>query len=184
MVLTLSGKDGTNKWNLTGKNSSIEPNLPIEIKNLKIRIMNTLLLPLLSKQWKIMKNNMFLIDSFKQKINFYYDSFKLEEILLYKEIINLCEIFVLQSAQLEETEKRIYGSNINAKNKQTISLVYETTIIKLKPEYEIYDSIFGKPTRQNKQTYSDDIIIDIQKMMVKDNITYEIMKNYLEKKYT
>lgn len=183
MVLTLSGKDVANKWNLTGKTNSIESNIPLEIKNLKIRIMNTCLFPLLSKQWKTVKNNMFLIDSFKKKINFYYNSFKLDELLLYRDIINICEVYVLQSSQLEETEKRIYNSIDSNKTIPNISLVYETTMIKLKPEYELYDSIFGKPTRANKQTYHDDRIKEIQKLMIMDNITFDKIKNYMENLY-
>jgi len=181
MVLTLSGKDDPNNWNLSGKNNSTKSNIPHEIKILKIKIMNTCLLPLLSKQWKIMKNNMFLIETFRQKINFYYNSFKIDELLLYKDIINICELLLIQSSQLEETEKRIYNSNTSIPN---ISLIYETSMIKLKPEFEIYDNIYGKPTRANKQIYIDERIKEIQKLMIMDNITFDKIKNYMETKYS
>lgn len=179
MVSSLSGKEVIYKWNLKGKVYNDEKNLPLEIKKLKIRIMDTLLLPLLSKQWNILKNNLFLLDTFKQKLTFYYNSYKLEEILLYIDIISLCELFVTQNCQLADAEEKMYSIN----NKPNISFIYKTTMIRLKPEYEIYDSILGKPQKINKQTYNDNIIKEIQKLILQENINYEKIKNYIEKKY-
>jgi hypothetical protein len=181
MVSSLSGKEVVYKWNLKGKVHSGDNNLPLEIKKLKIRIMNTLLLPLLSKQWNILKNNLFLLDTYKQKITFYYNSYKLEEILLYKDIISLCELFINQNFQLIDTEDKIY--NNSNKNITNISFVYKTTMIKLKPEYEIYDNILGKPQEIKKQTYNENIIYDIQKLISVENITFEKIKDHIEKKY-
>jgi hypothetical protein len=181
MVSSLSGKEVIYKWNLKGKVHSDEKNLPLEIKKLKIRIMDTLLLPLLSKQWNILKNNLFLLDSFKQKITFYYNSYKLEEILLYKDIISLCELFVNQNSQIVDTENKMHNSSNNSIT--NISFVYKTTMIKLKPEYEIYDSILGKPQKIKKQTYNDTIIYEIQKLITVENITYEKIKDHIEKKF-
>ena len=56
-------------------------------------------------------------------------------------------------------------------------------MIKLKPEYELYDNILGKPLKINKQKYNDDIINDLQKWMIMDNITYEKIKELIENKY-
>lgn len=179
MVLTLSGKDSLNKWNLTGKFNTYFTNIPLEIKKLKIKIMNSLVLPLFSKQWKIMKENNFLIDNFKEKIDNYYNLYKLDEILLYRDIINICEIFISQYEKLEDNFK----SDIPNKNTQSISLIYTTTMIKLKPEYELYDSILGKPKKHLKQKYNEDIIKDIQKLMILDSITYEKIQNFIENKY-
>ena len=184
MVSCLSGKDSINKLNLTGKTNTYISNIPFEIKKLKIRIMNTLILPLISKQWINMKKNMFLLDSFKQKIDYYYNSYKLEEILLYKDILQLCEVFIAQSNQLEEIEKKIYSSSNLKESDKNISLIYQTTMIKLKPEYELYDNILGKPLKSKKQKYNDDIINDLQKWMTMDNITYEKIKEFIENKYT
>ena len=185
MISSLSGKNSINKWNLTGKNNTNISNIPLEIKKLKMKIMNTLILPLISKQWTYMKNNMFLLDSFKQKIEYYYNSYKLEEILLYKDMIQLCEIFVAQFNQLDEIEKKIYSSSSSNSNilDQNISLIYKTTMIKLKPEYELYDSIIGKPLKSKNQIYNEDIIKDVQKYMIMDNITYEKIKEIIENKY-
>lgn len=184
MVSSLSGKEVIYKWNLKGKINSDEKNLPLEIKKFKIKIMDTLLLPLLSKQWHVLKNNLFLIDSFKQKITFYYNSYKLDDILLYKDIISLCEIFIYQNSQLIDAEQRIYNNSTSSnKNLTNISFVYKTSMIKLKPEYEIYDSILGKPQKNNKQTYNENIINEIQKLMTMENINYDKIKDYIVKKY-
>jgi hypothetical protein len=191
MVLSLSGKDIINKWNLSGKTNQYLTNIPLEIKKLKIKIMDTLVLPLFSKQWKVMKENVFMLDNFKEKIDYYYNTFKIDEILLYRDIINLCEVFINQYDKLEDiqtsslsTDSSNNNSNSNSnKNAQSISFIYTTTMIKLKPEYELYDSILGKPKKQLKQKYNEDIISDIQKLMILDSITYQKIKTFIEKKY-
>jgi hypothetical protein len=180
MVLSLSGKNIINKWNLSGKSNSYLSNIPLEIKKLKIKIMDTLVLPLFSKQWKMMKENVFMLDNFKDKIDYYYNTFKIDEILLYRDIINLCEIFINQYDKLEDIQTSSISNNNNSKS---ISLIYTTTMIKLKPEFELYDSILGKPKKHLKQKYNEDIIKDIQKLMILDTITYDKIKTFIENKY-
>ena len=62
-----------------------------------------------------------------------------------------------------------------------ISMVYKTTKIKILPEYELYNSIIGKPTKQ--KPYDDKIINDIRLLMLKPNITYDTISEYLYKQY-
>ena len=37
-------------------------------------------------------------------------------------------------------------------------MIYKTTKIKLLPEYEVYDSIFGKPKREKGESYNSELI--------------------------
>lgn len=196
MVSTLSGKSKSKQNNLTGKYNTDTYTytekyfnnfkkhilkIPTEIQQFKIQIINSFLLPLYSKRWQYLKENFFLIDSFKQKIHYLYNKYKSDEIILYFDMINLCEILVDNFVKLEMEEK----SNMTNKVEQlSVSLVYKTAMIKLKPEYELYDSIRGKPQRSNNEEYNEDIIQDIQKLMVMDNINYELIKSFIDKKYT
>ena len=190
MVSNLSGKSKNNQNNLTGKYNTEKCfnnfkkhifKIPTEIQQFKIQIINSFLLPLYSKRWQYLKENFFLIESFKQKIHYLYNKYKSDEIILYFDMINLCEILVDNFVKLEMEEKL----NMTNKVEQlSVSLVYKTAMIKLKPEYELYDSIRGKPQRSNNEEYNEDIIEDIQKLMVMDNINYELIKSFIDKKYT
>jgi len=179
MSFSLSGKNVPNKNNLSGKNNPLFSSIPFEIKKLKLRIMNTFILPLLSKQWKKIQDNLFLLDQIQEKLRYYYESYNLEDIKMYQDILSIFEILVQQHIQLEDMETKLYGKN---GSEPIIHMIYRTTMIKLKPEYELYDNILGKPKREENQTYREDIIQDIQKWMIMEKTNYEkIQKNVLDK---
>lgn len=179
MSFSLSGKNYSNKINLSGKNKMIK-DIPSEIKNIKIRILNLFIFPILSKQWIKFQENLFLLDQIKEKIDKYYNYYKMEDLLLYKDLLNIFGILIEQHIQLEDIEKKMYGKD---SNNQIISMIYRTTMIRLKPEYELYDSIIGKPRREENKSYNEDIIKDIQKYMTIENVTYQMILDFISKKY-
>jgi len=175
MSHSLTGKKIVNTFSLSGKNNT-SGCVPFEIQKIKIKIFNTLLLPLFSKQWDIVQENMFLLEHYKSKIDFYYQFYKLDELLLYKEILHIFDMLVEHYNQVIDLEKQFYKTD--AKN-QVIQMVYRTTMIKLRPEYELYDNILGKP----KEKYREDIIQDIQKYIGMENINYQKIKEAIIGKY-
>lgn len=179
MSLSLSGKPGSINQ-LSGRIHSLSVSVPSEIKKLKIRILNLFWLPLMSKKWDLIKPNLFLLDGFKKKIQSYYNSYKLEDLLLYKDVISLLEFFIEQHIQLEDMEKRLYK---NPKN-QVISMVYRTSMIKLKPEYELYNHILGKPLYEKQEIYREDIIEEIQRCILNENITYDKIHDHIIKRFS
>jgi hypothetical protein len=62
-------------------------------------------------------------------------------------------------------------------------MIYKTTMIRLLPEYEIYNSILGRPKRELSQKYNEEIIIDIKKMMTSEKITFNKIKEFIKNKY-
>jgi hypothetical protein len=69
-------------------------------------------------------------------------------------------------------------------NKDVLTLMYKTTMIKLKPEYEIYDNILGKPERSLNQKYNEEIINVIQHLLNIDNINFNKIKEIISQKYS
>jgi hypothetical protein len=179
MTVSLSGKISL-QHNLSGKNDSVVKDVSFEFKKIKIRILNMFVFPLLSKKWKVIKDNLFLLDQLKHKVDYFYNCFKRDDILIYNDLLNMIDFLMQQQIQLEDMEKKLYGTS---QKDQVISMVYRTTMIKLKPEYELYDNILGKPKREEKQTYREDIIQDICKYMVLDNINYQKIHDYIVEKY-
>ena len=58
MSFSLTGKNNLNTNNLSGKNSINNT----KINKIKIRILNLFILPLLSKQWQKIRQNLFLLE--------------------------------------------------------------------------------------------------------------------------
>ena len=65
-----------------------------------------------------------------------------------------------------------------------INMVYRTTKIRLKPEYEIYHIILGKPDMKLKEKYMEEVLIDIRTLMSKERITFEQIQQYINNKYS
>jgi len=180
-MTSLSGKPFANKYNLTGKNTKYISPIPYEINKLKIRILDMFILPLISKQFPKIQENRFLLDSFKERLLTYHKTYKIEELLLYSDLLSLFEIFTDQQIQLEENEKQLHKTD--SSQNQVISMMYKTTMIKIKPEYELYNAILGRPKRELNETYKEPIIKDIQKCMIMENITFQKMKDMITNKY-
>jgi len=174
MCISLSGKNIINENNLKGKSNFNVQNVSMEIKNLKITIMNKYMIPLFSKQWKTLYENLFFIYKYKNKVDKLYNLYKLEELLVYKDMLKLFEIMVEEHKILDDTERRLY--NTTTSKEQFASLIYKTTKIRLLPEYEVYDSIFGKPKREKAESYKADLIDKIKLLLAKDDITYSFIK--------
>jgi hypothetical protein len=62
-------------------------------------------------------------------------------------------------------------------------MIYKTAMIKLKPEYEIYNLILGKPNKKQDEIYIEAIIKDIEKLLLLENINFNKIKEFITKKY-
>jgi hypothetical protein len=177
-TISLRGKSSYNKLNLKGKQLLNTYSIPLEVKKIKILILNNLILPLISKQWATLYENLFCIEKAKRKIDYYYETYKLDDLIIYKEIIKAFELIICEHQQLEDLEKKIYSGN-----KDFSTMIYKTTLVRLKPEYEIYDIILGKPDKNLNEKYNDIIIKDIEYLLSIDNINFNKIKEIIQNKY-
>jgi len=179
-TLNLSGKNNKNSLNLLGKVTTIHT-IPFQIKELKIKIINHLILPIIGKQWKHIYENRFYLEKLKKKTNYYIECYKLEDLSIYLHLLQLIDLLISEHIQLEEIEKKLYGRDVDSH--ELTSMIYKTTMIRLKPEYEIYDSIFGKPLSIKNESYNLDIIKDILIFMTVENIHFTKIKSMILDKY-
>ena len=187
-TLSLSGNNTYNPLNLSGQSIIVYPNIPLEINQLKSSIINKFIIPIKNKQWTTLHENLFTLNRIKTKINHYYDSFKTNDLLVYKELVDTFE-----SIDTEHQKLEILNNNMNNVNKTTdannvsnlnfSTLAYKTAMLKLKPEYEIYNLVIGKPNIRLQQKYNEYIIKDIEKLLSVDNITFSKIKEIITKKY-
>jgi hypothetical protein len=175
---TLTGKkEMYNINNITGINWSSNKN-PIDVENLKIAIINKFIIPFISKNWKVLEENSIFIEKITQKIKFYSSIYNSEYLALYKDIMPIFEMIINQHLEINNLEKKIYNTN------DTISLVIKTPFIKLKPEYELYNLILGKPNLHEGCSYNDVILQDITNILNIDDITFDKIKIYISNKYS
>ena len=84
--LSLSGTNNNSLLNLSGVIYGVNcNNIPILVKKLKINIMNTIIIPFISKNWKTLKENLVFFENIKNKLNEYYSRYKLDYTLFIVE---------------------------------------------------------------------------------------------------
>jgi hypothetical protein len=180
MSVLLNGKNEYNIHNLTGKNINSSVSNHEKIKNIKERMISDYIIPFFSKQWSILRENMYLVDNIIYKLTYYYSIYKEEEFSIYINLLKILKSLVEKQILLDDNDKTQFTKQQN----DIISMVYKTVMIKLLPEYEIYNNIFGKPKKELKQKYNEIIIQDIKSQMNKENITYSGLKLYIINKYS
>ena len=166
----LNGKLENNLHNLKGINRS-EKKQPHFIIKLKTQILDRLMIPLINSNWSYINQNFFLFNNLKEKIDLYYLKYKLDDLIFYRDIIEIIEIVVNEHSQLFDLEKEKYSNN------NSNSLIYKTKMIRLKAEYEIYNLVYGKPKKG--EIYDNLKLEIIKKMLKQDNITFDIIKKNL-----
>jgi hypothetical protein len=167
--LNLLGKYSYNyNYNYTSSN--------LKIKRLKERILNNYLIPLVSKQWDVLKENIFFIDDIQNKIKYHTDIHKTDELVVYNDMLKVFKVLIEKQKILENYDETMNGKR---DSNEIMTMVFKTSMIKLLPEYEIYDSIFGRPKRELNEKYDDDIINKIKELLKEDDITYRKIKDYV-----
>ena len=177
----LSGLNNIHILNLTGKpmtNNTTSINYKINF--LKNRIIADYIVPLFSKQWNILNENVFLIDALEKRLFNYYNKYKLNELLVYSELLKVLKLLINEHNLLEEIETNITNKRDPT---QIVNMVYKTTMIRLLPEYEIYNSVIGKPNRRLNEHYNENIIVDIKYLLTQERITFTQIKNFVDTKY-
>lgn len=179
MSIMLTGKYNLNNChNLLGKTIHSGQCISDEIKKLKEKILNNYLIPLYTKQWSKLNQNLFFCERIKKKLNHYHNVYKSYDLLAYIDLLKVIQI-LFEKFKSAETESNNHITS--GKKSELASIVYKTSRVKLLPEYEIYDSILGKPKRELKEKYNDMIIDEIKGLLLLDNIDYDTIKNHLSK---
>lgn len=170
MSHSLNGKFELNIHNLKGCCNKYTKT-PLIITKLKTQIIDQIMLPLLKNDWAHMNNNFFQLDLLKKKANEYYEKYKIENLLLYKNIIEMAVIVIHEHNQLFHLEKEKYA------NKENTSLLFKTQMIQLKAEYEIYNLLYGTPSKH--EIYNNTVLLKIRKLIQKEGITFDKIKQIL-----
>ena len=180
MTHNLTGFNKINKLTLTGKNEGMYNKTSYKIKLLKDNIINTYLVPLFSKQWDILNENVFFIDHYSQQLTSFYKTYKLDELLVYIELLKTLKLLLDKHNLLIDIESK---HAMKRDPNEVVSMIYKTSMIRLLPEYEIYNSILGRPKRETNEGYNENAISDIKKCIQLENTSFQKIKDYIGEKY-
>jgi hypothetical protein len=151
-----------------GKSSSVF--IP-DFEPIKNSCINVFLLPLQSENWETPTANQFLLELHKKKLTHLQTFFANDDITHYLEIVSLLQMLI----PLYEKWKKENPDKSN----NIISMVYTTTMLKIKPEYEIYHQLLGKPDRILGDKYNSTKLLKIQSLMKEENINLEKIRQQL-----
>ena len=160
--------------NLGGKKTNLCIT-PKPILDIQETIMDNIILPLVNSQWNTVQENLFLVDILKARVDSYIKFYNMPSLVLYKNILTIYNKALNEHIQYIKLERIVYpaeGDNI-------CKFVYKTSMIKLKPEYDLYHLIIGAPNLANNERHDPLIINNIQQLMNQPNINFQTIKTIL-----
>ena len=179
--LSLRGNSGNNNLlNIKGFTQNSSDNSSIQIKEIRTTIMTLIIIPFMSKQWNILEENICFLDILTNKINTYLSIYSNNEyLLLYRDLLFAFETAVFQHLELRNLEKSLYNDE---DNKNLSTMIFKTSMVRLRPEYELYHLILEKPRLNLGEKYNEEILKDIVKLLDMNNVNYNYIKNYILQK--
>ena len=170
--LSLTGKQSFNPLNLTGKSlyNNNYNSSPYYVTKLKSIIFDRYITPILVKDWKVLKENLFKINDIIKRVDVYYENTKDESLVVYKYMLQIIKETINTMDELSTLEERLFDNG-----KDVAKITLKIPRIRLKPEMELYNLIIGKP---DKNLYDKNILIYISELLKTEYITFrEIEKN-------
>jgi hypothetical protein len=171
-TLSLTGKQSFNPLNLTGKSlyNNKYNSSPYYVTKLKSIIFDRYITPILVKDWKVLKENLFKINDIIKRVDVYYENTKDESLVVYKYMLQIIKETINTMDELSTLEERLFDNG-----KDVAKITLKIPRIRLKPEMELYNLIIGKP---DKNLYDKNILIYISELLKTEYITFrEIEKN-------
>jgi len=163
--LSLTGKQKINPISLTGKSlySNSTSSIPYNTKIKRI-IFDRFITPILSKNWKILRENIFQINGIIKKLDKYYQNTNDETLIIYKYMLTIIKTSIDLDEEMSDLESKIFQND-----KDVAKMIVKVPRIRLKPELELYNLIIGKP---EKNAYNKKILDYISSLLKKEYITY------------
>ena len=173
-TISLTGKQNYNPLNLTGINnkSNSSPHYVLKIKRI---IFDRYITPILGKNWKILKENLFQINSIMNKVDIFYENTKDESLIVYKYMLEVIKNTINTTEELNTLEGKLFDNG-----KDVAKMNFKLPRIRLKPEMELYNLIIGKP---DKNLYDKAILAYISELLKTEYIPFNVIEEKINIKY-
>ena len=178
--LSLTGVSSSNLHVLVKQGGSTCGQIPTEVIKIKATIMRVIIIPSLSKNWKVLEENLIFFDSLQSKLTKLKAKYPYLGLEIYIDLLVAFQTSVFMHIEITSLETKLYGSDCS-----TVStILFKTVMIRLKPELEFYNLVLGKPNLSAGEKYKTAVIDDILLMLEVPNVTFEQMKNFITTKYS
>ena len=137
---------------------------PTAFNDFKTMIFDNVAIPLLQNKDEFFRDNIYMINIIKNKLDTLVKSFPEEDFTFYKHIIDLIFLAFEKTELLDKYEKLFSGEDSVA----TLGLQVKRVL--LRTEYEIYNIIYGRPNTKMGETYENGRIEEIYNLLYKENL--------------
>jgi len=149
----------------------------IELENLKKKILELYILPFYNNDWNTIIQNLPFLDKIYELIEKQNNIYGNNSALFYKDTLKILEDYVgINYKFIKKCDKLCDNKNI-------LKFDIKTNLIRIKPEYEIYNLIYGIPNININETYNIDIINEIIKLLDTDIYSFNLIKEKLLLKF-
>lgn len=159
----------------TGTSDNYEP---FFISQIKILIINNLLIPISNDNLDQVLANEYIISFYKDKISqfisIYNDKYDLKT---YKYILDVVSYAIIYHRII------LASRRISIKDKEFGKVQKHLGIIHFKAEYILYDKIIGKPNFKNGEKYNKVILNNIRLLLNSLDIDYNKIEKIISEKY-
>lgn len=170
---SLSGKPSF-KNGLRGFSSSASSMCTLNMIEFKTKMIDTIMIPFMSQDWRVLEENMFLMDLFREEI----DRNPNADICVYKDLIMAIETVFAQQQEISILEKRLYGGR-----EDMTTMVVKLGGIRLKPELELCNLIWGTPDHKKGERHDANMVNDVSSLMKNPRATFANISKYIKHKY-
>lgn len=150
--------------------------LPTLVKQLKEKLFNFIVIPLINGNTQSVLKNAFLLPRIKTKFTQYQMIYKHLGLNFYNELIQLLEKII---EHIEENEA--FQAKMLELNDGVGDFRVRVHRVRLLAQYEVYNLIFGAPPKG--QRYDDMKIGFIKTVIQKDNLSYEEIEKIVLKEF-
>ena len=151
------------------------------ISKLKALIMTLYIIPMIGKNWQVVTQNLPFLDGIYSQIDNLTRVYSDTSLVLYTNILKILEQMVQLNVRLINLEK--HEADEYGEYRQVSHLSYDTVLMRLRPEYELYNLIIGRPDFSKKETYRTEVIADIVILLNNQYTSYDSIKTTILSKY-
>ena len=150
----------------------------LDAPEFKMKMIDAVMIPFMSQDWRVLEENLFLMDIFRDEIDRIAMRNPCADICVYKDLIMAVEVAFEQQQEIKCLETRLYEGRDDA-----TTMVIKMGAIRLKPELEMCDLIMGKPNYKNGAQHDKAMLDEVIVLMKRPRATFANISKYIKSKY-
>ncbi len=173
---SLTGANKINTLNLTGKSMTFGAGKePYYVTRLKKIIFNRFITPLYTKNWKIIEQNIFSLSDILLKLQKYSKEANCEDLETYSTLLTIIVELLGEHNHYENLEKMFYSGDAVG------TIKFKMPKIRMRPEYELYKLIIGKPKKF--KDYDDRVLKYIASLLNTEYAEFDKISDSVRKEF-